>query len=77
MLHTPALFSGISDWSGKLKKDFEFATEYMITDRTNLRAFSSGRSCDQFEGHVLRFQFQFIFWQDPTAWQAWKCRKLD
>jgi hypothetical protein len=57
--------SRINEWNlgieWQIKKDFEFVCEYLITDRTNLQAFSSGRSYDPFIGHVLRFQFQVNF----------------
>ncbi|MBL8889297.1 MAG: porin [Planctomycetaceae bacterium] len=45
----------------QIKKDFELVGEYLITDRTNLQSLSSGRSYDQFVGHVLRLQFQVNF----------------
>jgi phosphate-selective porin len=45
----------------QIKKQFELVCEYLITDRTNLRARSSGRSYEQFEGEVLRFQFQINY----------------
>jgi phosphate-selective porin len=60
-----APFSEIDEWNfgfeWQIKKDFELVTEYLITDRTNLQSFTSGRSYEQFDGHVLRFQFQFNF----------------
>ncbi|MBX3416431.1 MAG: hypothetical protein KF851_02415 [Pirellulaceae bacterium] len=62
---TNSPYSEINEWNigleWQIKKDFEFVTEYMITDRTNLQARSSGLSYEQFDGHVLRFQFQFNF----------------
>jgi hypothetical protein len=48
-------------WEWQIKKDFELVTEYLITDRTNLTSRNSGLSYGQFDGHVLRFQFQFNF----------------
>ncbi len=55
----------INEWNigleWQIKKDFELVCEYLITDRTNLQAFSTGRSYDQFVGHVLRFQFQINY----------------
>lgn len=60
-----APFSKINEWNigveWQIKRDFELVTEYMITDRTNLRSQTEGRSYDQFEGQVLRFQFQVNF----------------
>ncbi|HMO15152.1 MAG TPA: porin [Pirellulaceae bacterium] len=57
--------SRINEWNigieWQIKKDFELACEYLITDRTNLQAFSSGRSYDQFVGHLIRLQFQINF----------------
>lgn len=57
--------SRINEWNmgfeWQIKKDFELVCEYLITDRTNLQAFSSGRSYDQFVGHLLRFQFQINY----------------
>lgn len=55
----------IDEWSlgleWQIRKEMEFVTEYLITDRTNLRAFSTGESYNQFVGDVLRFQFQLNF----------------
>lgn len=55
----------INEWSlgleWQIRKEMEFVTEYLITDRTNLRAFSTGESYNQFVGDVLRFQFQLNF----------------
>ncbi len=55
----------IDEWNfgveWQIKKEFELVTEYLITDRTNLQAFSSGRSYGQYNGHLLRFQFQINF----------------
>lgn len=55
----------IDEWSlgleWQMRKEIELVTEYLITDRTNLRAASTGRSYDQFEGQILRFQFQLNF----------------
>lgn len=62
---TNAPSASVSEWNmgveWQIKKDFELVAEYLITDRTNLQAVSSGRSYDQFAGHVLRFQFQVNF----------------
>lgn len=55
----------IDEWSvgmeWQIRKEFELVCEYLMTDRTNLRAFSTGRSYDVYDGHVLRFQFQVNF----------------
>jgi hypothetical protein len=55
----------IDEWSlgleWQIRKEMEFVTEYLITDRTNTRAFSTGESYNQFVGDVLRFQFQLNF----------------
>ncbi len=52
----------IQEWNlgfeWQMRKEMELTTEYLITDRTNLRALSTGRSYRQFEGDILRFQFQ-------------------
>lgn len=60
-----APYSQIDEWNfgveWQIKKEFELATEYMITDRTNLNSLSAGQSYRQYNGHVLRFQFQFNF----------------
>ncbi len=54
--------ANIKEWSlgfeWQMRKEIELTTEYLITDRTNLRALNTGRSYQQFEGEVLRFQFQ-------------------
>ncbi len=60
-----APYSEIDEWNfgleWQIKKEYELATEYMVTDRTNLQAFSSGQSYRQYNGHALRFQFQFNY----------------
>lgn len=60
-----APYAEIDEWNigveWQMKKEFELVTEYLITDRTNLQAFSSGRSYGQYNGHLLRFQFQINF----------------
>lgn len=60
-----APYAEIDEWNfgveWQIKKEFELVTEYLITDRTNLQAFSSGRSYGQYNGHLLRFQFQINF----------------
>jgi hypothetical protein len=57
--------SDIKEWNlgveWQIRDEFELVCEYLITDRTNLRAQSSGRSYDQFEGQLLRFQFQINY----------------
>jgi phosphate-selective porin len=62
---TNAPYSEINEWNlgleWQITKDFELVTEYLITDRTNLRSLSSGRSYDQFDGDMLRFQFQINY----------------
>lgn len=45
----------------QIRKELELVCEYMITDRTNQRAFTSGQSYEQFDGSVLRFQFQINY----------------
>lgn len=58
-------YAEIDEWNmgveWQIKKEFELVTEYLITDRTNLQTFSSGRSYGQYNGHLLRFQFQINF----------------
>ncbi len=55
----------VNEWNvgveWQISKNAELVTEYLITDRTNLSAQSSGRSYDQFDGHLLRFQLQFNY----------------
>jgi hypothetical protein len=57
--------SEIDEWNigfeWQIKRQFELVCEYMITDRTNLSARSSGRSYEQFAGDALRFQFQINY----------------
>lgn len=57
--------TSVSEWNigceWQIKKDYELVCEYLITDRTNLAARSTGLSYQQFEGHVLRFQFQINY----------------
>lgn len=52
----------IDEWSlgleWQIRKEFELACEYLITDRTNLRPFADGLSYEQFAGDILRLQFQ-------------------
>jgi hypothetical protein len=45
----------------QFNKQMELAMQYTITDRTNTTAFSSGRSYEQFEGEILRMQFQINY----------------
>lgn len=45
----------------QFNKQMELATQYTITDRTNTTALSSGRSYEQFEGEILRMQFQINY----------------
>ncbi len=55
----------IEEWSigfeRQFRKEIELVCEYMITDRTNLTAQSSGTSYRQFDGETLRFQLQFAY----------------
>jgi len=55
----------INEWSlgleWQIRKEIELVTEYLMTDRTNLRAFSTGESYNQFVGDVLRFQLQLNY----------------
>ena len=57
--------SRIDEWNfgveWQMRPEMELACEYLITDRTNLRASPTGRSYEAFVGDVLRFQFQFNF----------------
>ncbi len=57
--------ASVNEWNigveWQIKKDFELVGEYLITDRTNLTAQSTGRSYEQFVGHVMRLQFQVNF----------------
>ncbi len=57
--------SSIREWNmgveWQIKKELELVCEYLITDRTNLQARSSGPSYNQFDGHVLRFQLQINY----------------
>jgi len=54
--------SSINEWNfgveWQIRKELELVCEYLITDRTNLSARSSGVSYEQFNGDILRFQFQ-------------------
>jgi hypothetical protein len=54
----------IDEWNigleWQIREEMELVCEYLITDRTNLVA-QSDRSYEQFEGEVLRFQFQINF----------------
>jgi hypothetical protein len=62
-----APFSHINEWEigteWQLNKQMEFTMAYLITDRTNTTAISAANqlSYGQFEGSVLRFQFQFNY----------------
>ncbi len=57
-------YSEVNEWDfgieWQIRKEMELTVDYLITDRTNLTANSTAnvRSYDQFEGDVLRFQFQ-------------------
>lgn len=60
-----APFSLINEWEFGLEWQFnsqmELVTQYTITDRTNTTAQSTGESYRQFEGHLLRSQFQINY----------------
>lgn len=55
----------IDEWSlgleWQVRKEVELVCEYLMTDRTNLRAFGTGESYNQFVGDVLRFQLQLNY----------------
>jgi phosphate-selective porin len=57
--------SHIDEWNigveWQIRKEFELVCEYLLCDRTNLRPETTGRSYEQFEGQVLRFQFQINY----------------
>jgi len=62
-----APFTTIDEWNigieWQIRREFELSFEYLITDRTNLRAISSSSavsraSYGQFDGQVARIQFQ-------------------
>ena len=57
--------SPIDEWSigveWQIRKEMELVCEYLITDRTNLQPFANGLSYEQFDGQVMRFQFQINF----------------
>ena len=58
-------YSEIDEWEIGLEWQFnpqmELVTQYTITDRTNTTAMSSGESYRQFEGQLLRTQFQINY----------------
>lgn len=60
-----APISHINEWEFGLEWQFnpqmELVTQYTITDRTNTAAQSAGESYRQFEGHLLRSQFQINY----------------
>jgi phosphate-selective porin len=59
-----APYSFVNEWDigieWQIRKEMELVVDYIITDRTNLTAFNvaGARSYGQFDGDVLRFQFQ-------------------
>jgi hypothetical protein len=57
--------TAIDEWEFGLEWQFnpqmELTTMYTITDRTNTIARSTGQSYQQFEGHLLRAQFQINY----------------
>ena len=60
-----APFSRINEREFGLEWQFtpqmELVTQYTLTDRTNTTALASGESYRQFEGHLLRMQFQINY----------------
>jgi phosphate-selective porin len=60
-----APYSDIKEWEFGLEWQFnpqmELSAQYTITDRTNTIAQTTGRSYGQYEGHLLRFQFQMNY----------------
>lgn len=60
-----APYSDIKEWEMGLEWQFtpqmELVTQYTITDRTNTTAQATGRSYGQYEGHLLRMQFQINY----------------
>ena len=62
-----APFSQVDEWElgteWQINPQMELTTAYLLTDRTNTTAFDVAgvRSYQQFNGSVLRFQFQFNF----------------
>lgn len=60
-----AAYSLIDEWELGVEWQFnpqmELVTQYTYTDRTNTTARSTGESYRQFEGHLLRMQFQINY----------------
>jgi len=60
-----APYSKIDEWEGGLEWQFnpqmELTAQYTITDRTNTTARATGLSYGQFEGHLVRLQFQINY----------------
>lgn len=60
-----APYSQIDEWEAgiewQINDQMELVTQYTATDRTNTTAFSTGRSYEQFEGGLLRTQFQINY----------------
>ena len=60
-----APYSLINEWEFGLEWQFnpqmELVAQYSLTDRTNTTALASGRSYNQFEGSLLRLQFQINY----------------
>ena len=60
-----APFATIEELEGGLEWQFnpqmELVTQYTITDRTNTTARATGLSYGQFEGHLIRMQFQMNY----------------
>ncbi len=57
--------SRIDEWNigveWQIRKEIELVCEYLLCDRTNLRPETTGQSYEQFDGEVLRFQFQLNY----------------
>jgi hypothetical protein len=45
----------------QINNQMELVTQYTVTDRTNTTAFATGRSYEQFEGSMIRTQFQINY----------------
>ena len=58
-------FANISEWEAgnewQINKNAELTLSYLITDRTNTTARTTGTSYGQFEGQALRCQLQFNY----------------
>ena len=60
-----APYSKVDEWEGGLEWQFnpqmELTAQYTVTDRTNTTARATGLSYGQFEGHLIRLQFQMNY----------------